>query len=138
MTGTRGGDPPQVCVVGAGLRMVRVAQPAVPRAGRVCCVDTRGICVLLWAGAVGVQGWGSKAGLMEIPSRGGMSEMMLPRGGCGQIGGFPAGDGGKQPTCQCRRCAFDPRVGRTPWRRQWQPTPMLLPGASGGQRSLVG
>ena len=24
------------------------------------------------------------------------------------------------------------------WRRQWQPTPVLLPGKSHGQRSLVG
>ena len=27
---------------------------------------------------------------------------------------------------------------RTLWRRQWQPTPVLLPGNSHGQRSLVG
>ena len=26
----------------------------------------------------------------------------------------------------------------TPWRRKWQPTPVLLPGKSHGQRSLVG
>ena len=26
----------------------------------------------------------------------------------------------------------------TPWRRQWQPTPVLLPGTSHGQRNLVG
>ena len=25
-----------------------------------------------------------------------------------------------------------------PWRRKWQPTPVLLPGKSQGQRSLVG
>ena len=25
-----------------------------------------------------------------------------------------------------------------PWRKQWQPTPVLLPGKSHGQRSLVG
>ena len=25
-----------------------------------------------------------------------------------------------------------------PWRRKWQPTPVLLPGKSHGQRSLVG
>ena len=25
-----------------------------------------------------------------------------------------------------------------PWRRQWHPTPVLLPGKSHGQRSLVG
>ena len=33
---------------------------------------------------------------------------------------------------------FDPWVGKIPWRRKWQPTPVLLPGESQGQRSLVG
>ena len=28
--------------------------------------------------------------------------------------------------------------GRIPWRRKWQSTPVLLPGKSHGQRSLVG
>jgi len=31
-----------------------------------------------------------------------------------------------------------PRVRKTPWRRAWQPTPVLFPGVSHGQRSLVG
>ena len=29
-------------------------------------------------------------------------------------------------------------LGRSPWRRAWQPTPVFLPGESHGQRSLVG
>ena len=29
-------------------------------------------------------------------------------------------------------------VGKVPWRRKWQPTPVFLPGKSRGQRSLVG
>ena len=29
-------------------------------------------------------------------------------------------------------------VGRIPWRREWQPTLVFLPGESHGQRSLVG
>ena len=29
-------------------------------------------------------------------------------------------------------------LGRFPWRRKWQPTPVLLPGQSHGQRSLEG
>ena len=33
---------------------------------------------------------------------------------------------------------FDPCVGRIPWRRKWQPTPIFLPGKSHGQRSLAG
>ena len=32
----------------------------------------------------------------------------------------------------------DPWVGKIPWRRKWQPTPLLLPGKSHGWRSLVG
>ena len=37
-----------------------------------------------------------------------------------------------------RRCRFDPWVGKIPWRRNWQPIPVFLPGKSHGQRSLVG
>ena len=33
---------------------------------------------------------------------------------------------------------FNPWVGKIPWRRKWQPTLVLLPGKSHGQRSLVG
>ena len=33
---------------------------------------------------------------------------------------------------------FDPWVGKIPWRRKWQPTPVLLPGESHGQRRLMG
>ena len=32
---------------------------------------------------------------------------------------------------------FDPWVGKIPWRRKWQPTPVFLPGKSHGQRSLA-
>ena len=32
----------------------------------------------------------------------------------------------------------DPWVGKIPWRRKWQPTPVFLPGKSHGQRSLAG
>ena len=35
-------------------------------------------------------------------------------------------------------CRFDPWVGKIPWRRSWQPTPIFLPGRSHGQRSLAG
>ena len=30
------------------------------------------------------------------------------------------------------------QVGKVPWRRKWQPTPVFLPGKSHGRRSLVG
>ena len=56
------------------------------------------------------------------------------------IEGFPGGASGKEPTCQCRRhrrCRFDPWVGKIPWRRKRQPTPIFLPGKPHGQRSLA-
>ena len=31
-----------------------------------------------------------------------------------------------------------PWVGKIPWNRKWQPTPVFLPEKSHGQRSLVG
>ena len=43
--------------------------------------------------------------------------------------------------CQCRRCKryrFDPWVGKIPWRRKWQPTPIYLPGKFHEQRNLEG
>ena len=52
-----------------------------------------------------------------------------------------SGTNGKEPTCQCqryKRCGFDPWVGKIPWRRAWQATPVFLPGKSHGQRSLTG
>ena len=52
--------------------------------------------------------------------------------------GLPRWLRGKQSTCQCWRCAFDPLVGKIPWSRKWQPTPGFLPGTSRGQRSLAG
>ena len=39
---------------------------------------------------------------------------------------------------QCRRPGFDPWVGKIPWKREWQPTPVFLPGEFHGQRSLAG
>ena len=39
---------------------------------------------------------------------------------------------------QCGRCRFNTWVGKIPWRREWLPTLVLLPGKSHGQRSLVG
>ena len=54
---------------------------------------------------------------------------------------FPGGASDKELKCQCRRQkrhGFNPWVGKIPWRRKWQPTPVSLPGESHGQRSLMG
>ena len=45
---------------------------------------------------------------------------------------------GKEPSCQCKRwrCkrhGFHPSVGKIPWKREWQPTPVFLPGESHGR-----
>ena len=48
----------------------------------------------------------------------------LPGGPDGKASAYSAGD--------------DPRVGKIPWRRQWHPTPGLLPGKSHGRRRRVG
>ena len=42
------------------------------------------------------------------------------------------------PANACKRYRFDPWVGKTPWRRAWQPTLAFLPGEAHGQKSLVG
>ena len=41
----------------------------------------------------------------------------------------------KESTCQCRTHWFDPWVEKIPWRREWQPTPVFLPGESHGQET---
>ena len=44
--------------------------------------------------------------------------------------GLPWWLSGKDSACQCRRHGFDPWVWKIPWRRNWQPTPVFLPGKS--------
>jgi len=65
---------------------------------------------------------------------------MMPRHGklYVSVWGFPGGASGKESTCRCKRCGFNPWVRKIPWRRAWQPTPVFLPGESHGQRGLAG
>ena len=46
------------------------------------------------------------------------------------IHGLPGWLSAKEFACQCRRHRFDPWVRKIPWRREWKPTPALLPGES--------
>ena len=48
------------------------------------------------------------------------------------------GSGGKEAVCNAGDPGSIPWVGKIPWRREWQPTPVFLPGEYHGQRSLVG
>ena len=49
--------------------------------------------------------------------------------GCSVVKNLPANAGVS---------AINPWVGKIPWGRKWQPTPIFFPGKSHGQRSLVG
>ena len=54
--------------------------------------------------------------------------------------GFPNGTRGEESTCQCKRHTrhrFDPWIGKIPWRKKWQPSPVFLPGEPHGHRSLA-
>ena len=51
--------------------------------------------------------------------------------------GLPWWLSGKESACQCMRHGFDPWVRKIPW-RSMATTPVLLPGKSHGQSSLVG
>ena len=54
------------------------------------------------------------------------------------IRGFPGSLDGKESACNAVDLGSIPGVGRFPWRREWQHTPVLLPGEFCGQRSLGG
>ena len=54
--------------------------------------------------------------------------------------GFPGGAEVKNLTANVgkARDRFDPWVGKVPWWRKWQPTPVFVPKKSHRQRSLEG
>jgi len=39
---------------------------------------------------------------------------------------------GKVSVCNAGHPGFNPWIGKIPWRRKWQPTPVFLPGKSHG------
>ena len=50
---------------------------------------------------------------------------------------FPGGSDSTESACDAGE-GFGSCVGKIPWRKEWLPTPVVLPGESHGQRSLVG
>ena len=79
----------------------------------------------------------SSFNLPHIP----LQEQSLQNRGYTSVYRLPSWLSGKEPTCQCRSCrrrGFNPWIGKLPWRRKWQPTPVFLPGKSHGQRILAG
>ena len=56
-----------------------------------------------------------------------------------KIVGFPDGSDGKESACNVGDLGWipglDPWVGKIPWRRKWQPTPIFWPGKCHGWRT---
>ena len=55
--------------------------------------------------------------------------------------GISGGPSGKESTCQCRICRkyrLQSWVGKIPWRKKWQGSPVFSTIKSHGQRSLLG
>ena len=55
--------------------------------------------------------------------------------------GLPSSASSKEPNCPCsrgKRHGFAPWSRKLPWRREWLPTPVFLPGEYHGQRNLLG
>ena len=53
--------------------------------------------------------------------------------GCMAFDRLPRWLSDKESAYQCRRCRrlrFDPWVGKIPWKKKWQPTPVFLPAES--------
>ena len=82
--------------------------------------------------------------ILSSKGRGATSEGNLSLTGCGQdwFNGFssawlPWWLREESICLQCGRSGFEPQVGKIPWRRKWQATPVLLPGKFHGRRSLV-
>ena len=52
--------------------------------------------------------------------------------------GFPGGSDCKESVFNAGNLGLILGLGRCPWRREWQPNPVFLPGEFHGQRSLTG
>ena len=54
--------------------------------------------------------------------------------------GLPGGSAVENPPANTggAECEFNPWVGKIPWRREWQPTPVVLLGNSHGQEVQEG
>ena len=87
-------------------------------------------------------GTGTQAGRQfGVGRKRGLVKMSGVEPGSTEDRGFPGGPSGQASACQRRRPeshGFDPWVGKIPRRRQWQSTPVFLPGKSHGWRSLAG
>ena len=89
----------------------------------------------LWYEVMYIMVWGHRTLWYEATVHYGMRPHTL------RYEGLPRWLSSKDSACQKRRCRrhwFNLWVGKIPWRRKWQPTPIFLPGKCHGQRSLAG
>ena len=64
--------------------------------------------------------------------------MMLPFNTLSRfVMGFPSGSDGKESAYRCKKTQVRSLGWEDPWRREWQLTPVFLPGEFHGQRSLA-
>ena len=78
-----------------------------------------------WSGEAFIKLWPSlESRMWHLPFVGGFS--------------FPGVSDGKIICLQFWRPGFSSWVGKIPWGRKWQPTPVFLPGDSHGRRNLIG
>ena len=54
------------------------------------------------------------------------------------LGGLPSGSDGEESACNAGELGLVPGSGRSPWRKKWQPIPVLLLEKSYRQKSLAG
>ena len=81
----------------------------------------------------------------ELPTSGRPSKvcnkLLIVRGFLLVLDYFQASQVALVVICQCRRRkrrGCNAQIGKIPWSRAWQPTPVFFPGESHGQRSLAG
>ena len=64
--------------------------------------------------------------------------MQTCQGEKGGARGFPGGSDGGESACNVGDQGSIPGWGRSPWRREWQPIPVFLPGEFHEERSVAG
>ena len=103
--------------------------PAVESGGGHCV-----FCVFFWSRAGSFLSLG---GCCHLTSLSGTVDLLTAQRHSTVGYGHPWGLSDGRPADRWGRLGFHPWAGKTPWRREWQPTLVFLPRKSRGQRSLM-